>query len=79
VRWLFFLSKKIIAIYPQLSVQFLTGVNIINIYDGVYRLPFSGGSTLSSHDLNDILLHAATDRLGLSCCGPLCVTGNIYL
>ena len=30
--------------------------------DGVASLQFSDGSTLSSHDLIDIVLHLATDR-----------------
>jgi len=41
-------------------VCFLT--DIINIRDGVANLQFSDGSTLSSHDLNDIVLHLSTDR-----------------
>jgi len=45
------------ALYPVLSVD---------IHDGVDSLQFSDGSTLSSHDLNDIELHLATDRSDLS-------------
>ena len=42
------------------AVHFLT--DITDIRDSVNSLQFSDESSLSSHDLNDILLHLATDR-----------------
>ena len=43
------------------AIWFLT--DVINVRDGVASLQFSDGSTLSSHDLNDIVLHLPTDCL----------------
>jgi len=40
-------------------MQFLT--DVINICDVIDRLRFSGGSTLSSHDLNDARMHLMID------------------
>ena len=45
------------------AVRFLT--DIINIRDGVVNLQFSDGSTLSSHNLHNIVLYLATDRYRL--------------